>query len=87
MKIKSDFLLHRLGEQYVVVAVGDRSKSFNGIIRLNSTGAFLWEQLSHEKSEEELAELLAGEFETDIPSARKDVSEFVAKLSEGGFLE
>lgn len=87
MKIKSDFLLHKLGEQYVVVAVGDRSKAFNGIIRLNSTGAFLWEQLSNEKSEDELAEALAGEFETDISSARADVSEFISELSEGGFLE
>lgn len=87
MKIKSGFMLRSLGGQYVVVAVGDRSRSFNGLIRLNPTGAFIWQQLNAEKTEEQLAEAVAAEFEVDIDSAREDVREFAARLSDGGFLE
>lgn len=43
MKIKDGFMLRKVGGQYVVVAFGEASRSFNGIIRLNETGKFLWE--------------------------------------------
>ena len=44
MKIKDGFMLRKVGGQNVVVAVGKASRDFNGIIRLNDTGRFLWEK-------------------------------------------
>ena len=38
MKIKNGFMLRKVGAQNVVVAVGEASRSFNGIIRLNDSG-------------------------------------------------
>ena len=40
MKTKSGFMRRKLGTQEVIVAVGEASKQFSGIIRLNDTGAF-----------------------------------------------
>lgn len=45
MKLKDGFILRKVGGQNVVVAIGKASLDFNGIIRLNDTGKFLWEQL------------------------------------------
>lgn len=45
MKIKEGLTLRKLGDQYVVIALGEVSKHFNGIIRLNAAGALLFERL------------------------------------------
>ena len=45
MKIKEGFIIKKLGIGYIVVTVGDASKDFNGVIRLNETGAFLWQSI------------------------------------------
>jgi hypothetical protein len=87
MKIKSGFMLRRLGDGYAAAAVGERSRSFNGIIRLNSTGAFLWEQLGEEKTASDLAAALAEKYDVSDEQAQRDVAEFEKKLADGGFLE
>ena len=43
LKVKEGFMLSPLGEEYVVVSVGKAAEAFNGMIRLNTPGAFLWQ--------------------------------------------
>lgn len=80
MKIKDGFMLRKVGGQYVVVALGEASRSFNGIIRLNDTGRFLWERLSSDITVEQLCEALLAEYDVTEEQARADVSEFVQTL-------
>lgn len=82
MKIKSGFILREVADNYIVVAVGDRVKEFNGLINLNSTGAFLWKILENGAEEEQLVASLLKEYEIDEETAKKDVSAFVAKVKE-----
>ena len=42
MKIKDGFVLEEVGGSYLAVAVGECAGNFNGMVRLNGTGAFLW---------------------------------------------
>ena len=59
MKIKDGFVLEKVGESYMAVAVNRRTSDFSGLIRLNETGAFLWKTASAgEVTEDELAEAL-----------------------------
>ena len=53
MRIKKDYRLRAVDEEYVVVPVGKAAKEFTGMIRLNSTAALLWELLSDGATEEE----------------------------------
>ncbi len=82
MKIKSGLILREVADNYIVVAVGERVKDFNGLINLNSTGAFLWKLLEQGAEEEELVAKLLEEYEIDEETAKKDVSAFVAKVKE-----
>lgn len=82
MKIKSGLILREVADNYIVVAVGERVKEFNGLINLNSTGAFLWKILENGAEEEDLVKALLEEYEIDEETARKDVSLFVAKIKE-----
>lgn len=87
MKIKKGFIVRRVGGQSVAVAVGEMSKSFKGMIRLNETGKFLWDILAAGAEEDELVAKILDEYEVAEADARADVRSFVAKLEEVGALE
>ncbi len=87
MKIRNGFMLRKVGGQNVVVAVGAASRDFNGIIKLNETGAFLWELLKSERTPEELTEALLAEYDIDRETASADVETFVERLSRAELLD
>lgn len=86
MKIKDGFMLRKVGGQNVVVALGEASRSFNGIIRLNDTGVFLWQQLQQDKTEEQLLTALTAEYDIDEAQAKTDIAEFVDSLRKAALL-
>ncbi len=87
MKIKSDYKLRKVANEYVVVAVGRELSRFNGMISLNETGAFLWKLLEQEISKEDVVERLCQEFQVTNEKAAYDVNVFVEKLRDAGVLE
>ncbi len=87
MKIKNGFILRKISDTYVVVAVGEAAKNFTGMITLNSTGGFLWEKLSEGADEAQLAEALMAEYDVDEETAKKDAADFVKKMLNSGFAE
>lgn len=87
MKIRSGFKLMKVGVQNLVVAVDERAEEFNGMIRLNPTGAFLWELLEKEAEKEELVAALLSEYEIDKETAETDVDRFLSILTDNGILE
>lgn len=86
MKIKNGFILRKVGGQNVVVAVGKASLEFNGIIRLNDTGKFLWEQMKGDTTEEQLLDAMLNTYEIDRETAEKDISAFIDKLKGADLL-
>ncbi len=80
MKRNSDFLLREVAGTVVVVPVGEAAASFSGMITMNSTGSFLWEQLEKEQTVETLTAALLENYEVTSEKAREDVEAFVAKL-------
>ena len=66
MQIKPDFTIQKVGSTYIAVAVGETSKTFHAMIKLNETGAFLWNLLAErDLTEDELTDALLGEYEID----------------------
>ena len=85
MKIKEGFLLRSIAQEIVVVPVsGDLD--LNMMIKLNETGAFLWERLEQETDEDALVSALLAEYEVDEATARRSVQSFVRKLNDNGLL-
>lgn len=83
MKVKSGFILRELSGEYVVVPVGEAAQGFNGMIRLNETGAFLWKELTGGAGEEALADKLVERYEgVSEQTARDDVKEFLDSIRE-----
>lgn len=83
MRINKDFTVQQVGGSYVAVAVGETSRQFHGMVRLNETGAFLWRQLAErECTEEELVEALLATYEVDRETATADVHRVLSVLGE-----
>ena len=87
MKIKKGFILREVAGNNIVVAVGDAVKSFNGVINVNETGAFLWKLLENDTTEEKLVTALLEEYDVAEELAKKDVNAFINKLAEAGLTE
>lgn len=86
MRLKDGFLLRKVAGEYVVVPTGNSMVDFKAMISLNETGAFLWEQLSQDRTEQQLAELLLSEYDVDEQTAVFDIAEFINLLKEKNLL-
>jgi len=87
MKIKEGFLLREIADCYIVVPVGSRVIDFKGLMILNHSGHFIWNQLIEENTYEKLLESILQEYEVDEDTAKKDLDEFLDKARESGVLE
>mgnify|MGYP004627157959 FL=1 len=87
MKIKDGFVLRDVAGQAVVIAVGEASKSFHGMINLNSTGRVIWQGVADGLAEAEIADRLTKEFEVDLDTAKSDVHSMISKMQEAGVME
>lgn len=87
MKIKKGFVVRKIAGEDVVVALGAASKQFNGIIKLNDTGRFLWDKIAEGCDDNALVEAIVAEYGVDKNIAVKDVAAFVDTLKGAGVLE
>lgn len=86
MKIKKGYVLKEIAGNNIVVEVGGKV-SFNGMITLNDTGAFLWRKLEKGADKESLVAALLDEYDVSPEKASEDVALFLQKLEGAGVLE
>ena len=89
MKIKSGFVLEKVGGEYLAVAVGERAKEFSGFVRLNSSGAYFWKLMSEgDVTKEELVTAAERDFEgVSREQLSSDVDNLIKALTDGEILE
>ena len=87
MKIKEGFVLRRVLDEAVVIASGEASKSFHGMVKLNDTAADIWGYIADGLSEGEIAKKLAEEYDVSIEKAAEDTKTMLAQMAEAGLLE
>ncbi len=87
MKLKDGFLLKTVAGSKIVVPVGETSVSFNGVITLSGSAAFLWEKLQVGATEAELLDALLAEYNVERDFAAADLKRFIEKLQSAGMLE
>ena len=87
LKLKKDFIFRKIAGDNVVVPIGQQISEFNGLIKLNNSGAFLWNILKEGSSKEELVDKLQEEYEVDQDFAENDVEKFIQILKERDMLE
>lgn len=88
MKIKDGFVLRDIAGDTVVIATGELSKTFHGMIKLNSTGKEIWEILSsRDLSEDEVIAEMAKRHDAKPEEISEGVIAFISKIKEAGLFE
>lgn len=77
-----------VADKIVAVAVGGDLEKFNGFIKMNDTGAYIFNMLKSDVTEDEIVGAMKRDYEDAAEEKiRETVSEFVGKLKEADVLE
>ena len=87
MKIKSGFVVRPVAGQYMVVALGEASKVFNGIIKLNESARMIWDMLTVGAERDAIVDRLSEEYDVSRSILEADCDAFIQSLQENNILE
>ena len=87
MKLKKDFILRKVANTHVVLPLGQEANSFQGLVKLNDSGAFLWNALEDGADTEALVDILLAEYAVSEEQAQVDVAAFIGVLEKCGCFE
>ena len=84
MKLNDNFLIHDTGNGEMLIPAGEESKSFHGVIKLNSTGSELVHLLEHDDLDmDEILEHFYNEYpDSDKDEIKSAISAFIKKLQD-----
>lgn len=87
MKIKAGFVLRRVLDEAIVIANGEASKTFHGMVKLNDSAADIWEWISKGLTKGEIANELAKKYELSDAKAMDDVEAMIKQMADAGLVE
>ena len=86
MKRKPGFIVRKISGQNVAVAIGEASRTFHGMIKLNDSGLIIWNALAKDVSEADIVAAILEQYEVDPEQAAADVHSFVEVLKDAGIV-
>lgn len=84
MKLKKNFITHRVGEEQLML---DVSGEFNGIVTNNDTAAFIVDCLMEDVSVSDIVKKVTDEYDVSYIIAEKDVMMIIEKLRKINAIE
>ncbi len=82
MKLTNNWKLKKLGDEAILMPIGQNAYDLRSVINLNTTSVELFELLQKGKEEDDLVKYLTANYEVSEEVAKADVHEFVTKLKE-----
>lgn len=89
MKRNDSYTLKKLAGVPYLLPYGQMQADFKRGMRINETGAFLWEILEQEHTRDELLSICAKHYEateSDLPLLEKDINQFLSEMIACGIL-
>jgi len=88
MKLRSDLVLRTIGSDHLIVDPSQDMVDLSTVYTLNSSAAWLWEQLKgKEFNIEGIVELLCENYDVDIDQAKSDAETLLQDFQKQGLLE
>ena len=87
MNIKPNFEVIDVADEHVVVALGEDSIAFGGVVVVSEAAAFLLRELKNRKSRNELIDILTAEYDVDEITAKTDVEKWISVMLDMGVIE
>lgn len=88
MKLRSDLVLRTIGSDHLIVDPSQGMVDLSTVYTLNSTAAWLWEQLKgKEFNIDSIVELLCENYDVDMDQAKSDAEILLQDFQKQGLLE
>ncbi len=87
MKIKEGFVVREIAGESIVIALGEASKIFNGMIKLNETGRIIWDGLARGDDEDTIISAILSEYDVQRETVVSDYHKFIETLRGANILE
>lgn len=87
LRIRDGFMLREIADTFIVIPIGEKTVEFNGLMTLSESGAFLWNNLKNDVSENTLLLAILGEYTVDEATAKEDINNFISALISKGLIE
>ncbi|WP_312340389.1 PqqD family protein [Sphingobacterium sp.] len=88
MKLRSDLVLRTIGSDHLIVDPSQDMVDLSTVYTLNSSAAWLWEQLKgKEFNIDGIVELLCENYDVDIDQATSDAETLLQDFQNQGLLE
>lgn len=87
MKLKKGIVTNSIDGESFAIATGKAAKDFNGLIKNNSSSAFIFELLKKEQSIDSIVSAMMDKYEVDEAVVRADVEELIALLKSKNLIE
>lgn len=87
MKLKDGIVTNSIDGENFAIATGKASKEFNGLVKNNTTAAFIFELLKKEQTENSIVSAMLEKYDIDEPTVRADVRELIELLKSKNLIE
>lgn len=87
MKRSELFILKEMAGQYILVPFGEMAAKHRGVIQLNETAKFFWDNLENDTDVNTLADLIVEKYGIDRETALVDTVKFIDSLKEDGCID
>lgn len=87
MRIKEEYVLRSVADEWIVMNTNPESAHFNDIFALNDSAKFLWEKLAEGAEGSALVSAMAEQFDLDPAAAAVDADRFVRDMKDLGCFE
>ena len=87
MRLKYEFETVDLGDEVVAVPVGDNASEVQGVIKLNSPGADIFNLLKNETTEEAIIQTLTEKYDDEQETIARYVHKVLQSLCKNGIID
>ena len=87
MRLNDNYIMTELGEDSVLVPIGEKAASFRSILRLNETAVFVVNCLMQDTTTEQIVDALCETYEAERSAVKTDVNKVLDKLRETGAIQ
>lgn len=86
MRIKNGFVLREVGGQYAVIATGEASQTFHGMVKLNESGKDVWQAVTDGLELDAIVDLFVDKYGIERQQAQSDIEKMLSLMEQEGFL-
>ena len=88
MKLKYNFVVRKVNDRAVAVAVGEDCTKFNGMVKLNPTGEFIFNMLNNgDVTISDIVSSVMEKYDVDEKIATDAVNTYIGNLKNSGLIE